>query len=198
MLRTYPTITLRCNPDISPAEYNRAVEVSKIVDSNNLILYSDAGSFKIDPEYDFVCVPNYLFSELLKMKFDLAINTLSFAEMHPTVVDTYINGLTTMLGSDGILFEQNFDNSHFKIPTFCNPEPIIQKYFGSCEVISDSHPWGRATVWRKPLSIQNQRAPGFQQQTESRLWQQNQAGHGTRSISLTPGSDQVRISYMEP
>lgn len=57
-------------------------------------------------------VPNYLFDRLIRSgpKFDLAINTLSMSEMNASQVDYYCEGLTQLLGDEGVFFEQNHDN----------------------------------------------------------------------------------------
>lgn len=60
----------------------------------------------------YTFVPNYLFHRLVEsgLKIDLALNTLSMSEMSEDQVSMYCGGLTSMLGDDGVFFEQNQDN----------------------------------------------------------------------------------------
>ena len=98
------------------------------------------------PWRGFTFLPHFLFNDLAGMKFDLAINTLSFAEMEPMAVEAYARGLSHLLADSGWLFEQNFDNSHYLLPTFCDPRPILSQKFPFSTTI-DTGRWGPARVW---------------------------------------------------
>jgi hypothetical protein len=111
-------------------------------------LYTGGGSEAlIRNDTGFTLVPNHLFPDLRSQTFDLAINTLSFAEMPAQVVESYAEGLAAMLGEDGVLFEQNFDCDHYGLPSFCDPSPILKRHFGDRQSISEFNRWGRASVW---------------------------------------------------
>jgi len=61
-----------------------------------------------------ICLmPNYLAQKLLLgQHFDLVINTLSMSEMSAHQVATYGALISKAIGSTGVFFEQNHDNSH--------------------------------------------------------------------------------------
>lgn len=71
--------------------------------------------------HDFVLIPNYLFGELInsQLKFDLALNTLSMAEMSTHQIQVYGKGIQEMIGDDGVFFEQNQDNRKIGL-NFCS------------------------------------------------------------------------------
>jgi len=54
-------------------------------------------------------VPNYRFAEYAARldSIDLAVNTLSMAEMSPCQIDGYAREIKRLLGSEGLFFEQN-------------------------------------------------------------------------------------------
>jgi hypothetical protein len=81
------------------------------------------------------------------LKIDLAINTLSFGEMSEAVVDGYAAFLQRNLGG-GLLFEQNFDCTHFAGPNFCDPSRALARHF----------------------HLQPRRARGFYMKGQPRLW----------------------------
>lgn len=63
----------------------------------------------------FLFIPNHLMDDLAVAApggFDLAINTLSFSEMTVPQVRWYGERLAHLLGTRGVLFEQNQDNRH--------------------------------------------------------------------------------------
>jgi putative sugar O-methyltransferase len=59
----------------------------------------------------FTYVANYNISTLMFKDIDLAINTLSFAEMETTQVLEYCELIKQSLTEEGVLFEQNFNSS---------------------------------------------------------------------------------------
>lgn len=82
-------------------------------------------------------------------EIDLAINTLSFQEMPLNTVGEYARFVAARLAPGGILFEQNFDNSHFGRDTFCNPQDAIRPYFKHRETIDGRFFWGQPTMWSR-------------------------------------------------
>jgi len=62
-------------------------------------------------DFGFKFVPNFMFDDLVvaNVKIDLAINTISFAEMSQKQVHYYAQRLKNMLNDTGVLFEQNPD-----------------------------------------------------------------------------------------
>lgn len=67
---------------------------------------------KKSADYDFVLLPNYLFQKIVDsdLNFDFAINTWSLSEMSDHQVRTYGQGISKLIGNEGIFFEQNEDN----------------------------------------------------------------------------------------
>jgi hypothetical protein len=90
---------------------------------------------------------------------DVAINTLSFAEMPEKTVADYCRWLEKHLAVDGILFEQNFDNRHFGAAHFCDPSAVLSRIFerrkrktrGIWQRLRNKPGplWGSANLWRK-------------------------------------------------
>lgn len=84
----------------------------------------------------YAFIANHLFEDVVEagLPVDLAINTLSFHEMSPAQVHQYAVGLKRLLGTDGVLFEQNGANGVLleqrgpierESALGCNPEPIL-------------------------------------------------------------------------
>ncbi len=94
-----------------------------------------------------------LIAALGELKIDLAINTLSFAEMPAKVVHDYAAFLRTHLAEGGVLYEQNFDNSHFNSRLdqehFCNPEAVLSQHFDDCRAPPVQAFWGTPRIWRE-------------------------------------------------
>lgn len=111
------------------------------------MIYSKEMESALAEARDFTFVPNFLFDDLQSLRFDLAINTLSFAEMPGETVESYVRGLARMLGASGYLFEQNFDNSHLKHEMHCDPQERIPRHFSQKREISEETRWGRAHLW---------------------------------------------------
>lgn len=59
----------------------------------------------------FTYIPNFNIPNFNDVKIDLAINTLSFAEMETEQVLSYCSLIKKSLSGDGVLFEQNFNTS---------------------------------------------------------------------------------------
>lgn len=90
---------------------------------------------------------NHLFEELEKTKFrcDLAINTLSMAEMSAYQVEKYSKAISGMIANHGLFFEQNYDT-----PPLIPVKKHIAKYFkqGSEPTLEDFETIrGKITVW---------------------------------------------------
>ncbi|KMP12500.1 hypothetical protein UR09_00015 [Candidatus Nitromaritima sp. SCGC AAA799-A02] len=106
-------------------------------------------------DVDFKFIPNFLFDDLVKsnVKIDLAINTWSFAEIAEVQVDHYASGLETLLGDQGVLFEQNYESPASE--KGCNCKEIISKYFvreditASSLITINSIELGVPTLWTK-------------------------------------------------
>jgi hypothetical protein len=132
--------------DLPLSLFYPAVYLSLVNHFDDKLIYTAKDKEELFSHRDFRYVPSFLFGDLRFIKFDLAINTLSFAEMESSAVESYIRGLASMLQSSGFLFEQNFDNSRFQLPTFCNPQEIIPKYF-KVKMRRESGRWGVAHLW---------------------------------------------------
>jgi len=96
----------------------------------------------------WVAVPNLLLPTLQGIGLDLAINTMSFAEMPEGVVATYAKFIAAHLKPGGSLFEQNYDNSHLPHSNFSNPARILAAHFPVCRQVPDDTLWGTARIWK--------------------------------------------------
>lgn len=77
------------------------------------VAFLDGDSRAALPEsFDYLFVPHYAWRALVAAlgRADIGLNTLSFAEMTAPQVDAYGQGLASLLGRNGLLFEQNFDD----------------------------------------------------------------------------------------
>jgi hypothetical protein len=92
-------------------------------------------------------VVNRFLTRLKNLRIDLAINTLSFAEMSPEIVANYASFIAQHLAPDGALFEQNFDNSHFGTNHFSFPAEILDQYFPFRIEARRQTLWGKASLW---------------------------------------------------
>jgi len=108
-----------------------------------------ADGYLKDPRGGFVFVPHFLFDDLRDLKIDLAINTLSFAEMEPETVAKYAENIRFMLNDDCCLFEQNYDNSYYssKFSNFCDPEKVISSTTNLRKKDVGVGRWGPARLW---------------------------------------------------
>lgn len=97
-------------------------------------------------DFGFKFIPNFMFHDLVatNVRIDLAINTLSFAEMSEKQVRYYGKNLKTMLRDTGVLFEQNFEFTG-------DPKKCLPDYFGFKKNIkAKSVPvlqYGHADLW---------------------------------------------------
>ena len=91
-------------------------------------------------------LPNHAAETLRGETFDLAINTLSFAEMPAAVVARYGTLIAATLAPEGQLFEQNFErygpDSHF-----CSPSQVLRPLFGQVRSVGTGWIWGAARLW---------------------------------------------------
>lgn len=92
-------------------------------------------------------VVNKLLHTLEDVKIDLAINTLSFAEMSSDIVRHYGLFVKKHLQADGILFEQNFDNAHLGNAHFSDPLRILSEIFPLVGTPRSRQLWGNARIW---------------------------------------------------
>jgi hypothetical protein len=113
-------------------------------------------------------LPNYRFSDLIAagLRFDLVINTLSMSEMSDHQVHVYADGVSKLIGDQGIFFEQNWDNRHLGF-NHCK-ELICEHLKQRCDLKptfwSPHH--GNATLWANHLDAL---APQTQDAGENRL-----------------------------
>lgn len=80
---------------------------------------------------------------------DLAINTLSFAEMPSSTVEGYARFLARGLSADGVLFEQNFNNGHLQAQTHCDPQPELAKHLHKVGGVEGEWRWGTPNLWKR-------------------------------------------------
>ena len=83
----------------------------------------------------FTYIANFYASMLKFDNIDLAINTLSFAEMEIPQVLTYCKLIKEALSNDGVLFEQNFNTSPNAPKNLFN---IIQSVFKDSKLIESN------------------------------------------------------------
>lgn len=95
----------------------------------------------------FFLIPHLAFRELNAIRIDLAINTLSFGEMPEATVASYAEQIASLLAPDGVLFEQNFDNTHYSHETFCDPAKAISKHFRYRRTIDGIYGRGVPSLW---------------------------------------------------
>ncbi len=86
-------------------------------------------------------------SAVAQVRIDLAINTLSFAEMSESVVESYATFLRHALRPHGLLFEQNYDNSHVGRTNFCNPTAVLGRHLKECGRAAGWHLRGIPRIW---------------------------------------------------
>jgi len=151
-------------------------------------------------------IPNYLFGRLAasQRSYDLAINVLSMSEMSEFQVETYGRGLKRLLGSSGLFFEQNHDNTHLNMIYAAN---VLARIFPYCQnVDSDSLriTQGPARVWannktflaRPPSVERTQRLEALEatvEESSGRLLAVERVldeGHG-RLVSLERALDEI-------
>jgi putative sugar O-methyltransferase len=94
-------------------------------------------------------VANFLLPALPPFAVDVAVNTLSFAEMPRDTVIEYSSWLEKNLAKDGLLFEQNFDNSRLDPARFCRPSKAISRFFKCRQTKSHDLHWGVANLWSR-------------------------------------------------
>ena len=93
-------------------------------------------------------VPNHAAEALRDVRFDLAINTLSFAEMTADVVARYGALIAATLAPDGQLFEQNFER-YGPDTHFCSPAQVLRPLFPRMRVIGTGWIWGAPRLWSR-------------------------------------------------
>jgi hypothetical protein len=91
--------------------------------------------------------------KLPAMQVDVAINTLSFAEMPEETVLDYCAWIERNLAPDGVLFEQNFDNRNLGYVHFSCPEQVIGRLLARRESRSRDLHWGKANLWTRKTGV---------------------------------------------
>jgi hypothetical protein len=94
----------------------------------------------------FVLCPATALERLPPLSIDLAINTLSFAEMAEAEVERYARFLAPRLAPGGSLFEQNYDNTQLG-PAFCDPRKALTRYFSVQRRVAGLYLRGVPRVW---------------------------------------------------
>jgi hypothetical protein len=79
--------------------------------------------------YDYVLVPNYLFHSLQGMEIDLAVNTLSMAELSIKQISVYCEGISKLIGGRGVFFEQNHNCFHGSVQNLPQFKEYLGQYF---------------------------------------------------------------------
>lgn len=93
-------------------------------------------------------VPNMMADQFEGVPFDLAINTMSFAEMPAEVVRSYGQLIRRNLAPRGVLFEQNVDLDLLdQQKNFCTPARVLRDIFPDCWEIDASRGWGVPRLW---------------------------------------------------
>jgi hypothetical protein len=106
-----------------------------------------AGGRRSDAPRRIELMPNGAAAALLPRRFDLAINTASFAEMPADVVRSYATLIHATLAPNGFLFEQNVSLDMLGRANFCAPETILKEVFPVHEEIAGTYMWGTPRVW---------------------------------------------------
>jgi hypothetical protein len=98
------------------------------------------------PPESFVLCPATAIERLPPLSIDLAINTLSFAEMAESEVERYARFIAPRLAPGGSLFEQNYDNAQFG-PAFCDPGNALARHFSVQRRVRGLYLRGVPRVW---------------------------------------------------
>jgi hypothetical protein len=91
-------------------------------------------------------VSNALADELRPQRFDLAINTLSFAEMTAPVVRSYGELIAQVLAPGGQLFEQNYP-IYGPDSNFCTPADVLKDIFPVRRDVPGALLFGPPRLW---------------------------------------------------
>lgn len=97
-------------------------------------------------------IVNRLLDCLRDIRVDLAINTMSFGEMSRETVAGYASFIARHLASNGALFEQNFDNSHFDSNHFSSPSEVLAQHFPFRTQAPGRVYWGQASIWKSSIA----------------------------------------------
>ncbi len=87
------------------------------------------------------------FINIASQSVDLAVNTLSMAEMPQSTVSFYCKELTRLLSDRGVFFEQNADNRHLKFGNFGYVPPIVSQFFNRRCQYQRTNFRGAASLW---------------------------------------------------
>jgi hypothetical protein len=107
-----------------------------------------AASEPLSPGSIVLC-PTTALERLSPLSIDLAINTLSFAEMAEVEVERYARFLAPRLSAGGVLFEQNYDNSQLGT-AFCDPGTALARHFTMQRRVPGLYLRGVPRVWSVP------------------------------------------------
>jgi len=86
---------------------------------------------------------------ILKQKIDLAINTLSFAEMSKDVVSNYALFIANNLKPHGHLYQQDFRYPNADQNHYCDPHDVLTKYFKTRKTYTGNFSpiYGEPSLW---------------------------------------------------
>lgn len=130
--------------DIPESLYFCTVYLGLSMPKESHFIYTGDDCTLLERNCSFFYMPNYTFSDLKGIPFDLVINTLSFSELSQDQVLEYALGIKELIGKNGFLFEQNHDNRGFG---FVCAQDIIGKVFHK-RIFSEVHRNGTANVWK--------------------------------------------------
>ncbi|MDA1276790.1 MAG: putative sugar O-methyltransferase [Verrucomicrobia bacterium] len=116
--------------DIPESLLFAAIYLQTAVPEARHFIYDGENDFSFDTEAacQVAYVPNYMFDKVaaVELKSDLAINTLSLAEMTEPQIRYYAENVSDMLGQSGLFFEQNHDGRWLGL---LDCKPILAQYF---------------------------------------------------------------------
>lgn len=116
-----------------------------VAQTTHAVGVSDGGP--ADAPRQIALVANSAAAGVTARRFDLAVNTASFAEMPPHVVHSYAALIRATLAPDGLLFEQNVSLNAVGRANFCSPEEILRELFPVERQIAGTYIWGTPRVW---------------------------------------------------
>jgi hypothetical protein len=127
-----------------------------VAQSTHPVRLSDGTAAETGKEIELV--PNTVAEALIGRRFDLAINTISFAEMAAEVVRGYADLIDRTLTDEGVMFEQNGsldpDSAGENRANFCRPELVLAerlRYRGYMQHAGDGL-WP-ARLWSSSASV---------------------------------------------
>lgn len=113
------------------------------------VVFATTAEDLVPEAINLVLSSNYM-KVLDDINLDLALNTMSFAEMPEEIVQNYGAFVKKRLRPNGFLFEQNF-NCELEGRNFCNPKAVLSMIFDSRQDLSRYQPryqlTGHPSIW---------------------------------------------------